>query len=265
MSLKLKVICLCLSSLFATQSFADATSTAGANAGASAGAVSQSGGGSGGQGGQGGLGVATAGVNQLNALSNQAGATGNTTSTSLTFGGTAIPANTTATNTIRTTMDGTQTIRNVPSMGAPGLTTTLTETCMGSSSGGLSIAGFGITGGSTWKDDNCVNRLNAREVRTFGPEGALAAKEIMCENKVVRVAYQRSGHPCFGDRAIIASDESRDNTAAVQGDSNVNIASNVQAKEEKSSWSSLPEASDSDQGHSANTNQWWQKKLSHKP
>jgi len=199
------MIVMLASSLFATNVFADATGIAGASSAADSVAVSLSGGGGGGQGGQGGNAGASAGVNQLNALSNQAGATGNTTTTSLNFAGTTIPANTKADNTIHQEVSGTQTIKNVPSMGASGLTTTLTETCMGSSSAGGAVPGFGLTFGSTWKDEECVNRLNAREVRTLGPDGALAAKEIMCSNEVVRLAYRRIKKPCIGDDEVIAS------------------------------------------------------------
>lgn len=84
--------------------------------------------------------------------------------------------------------------RNVPAVGAPGLTTTLTETCMGSTSVGGAGVGFGFSAGTTWKDTDCVNRLNARELRTFGDTAA--AKEVMCENDVVRAAYKRIGQPC---------------------------------------------------------------------
>lgn len=84
--------------------------------------------------------------------------------------------------------------RNVPGVIAPALTTTLTETCMGSTSVGGAGIGFGFSAGTTWKDGDCVNRLNARELRTFGDTAA--AKEVMCENDVVRAAYKRVGQPC---------------------------------------------------------------------
>jgi len=41
------------------------------------------------------------------------------------------------------------TVKTVPNMVAPSLTTTLSDTCMGSSSFGLSVVGFGATGGTT--------------------------------------------------------------------------------------------------------------------
>ncbi len=96
-----------------------------------------------------------------------------------------------------TTVDGTQTIKNVPSVYAPALTTTLTETCMGSTSGGVSIAGIGVSGGTTWSDAECINRLNARELRAMGETAA--AKEVLCENPAVRAAFQKVGKPCIGE------------------------------------------------------------------
>lgn len=235
------MIALLILSLFTTNAFADAT--AGAGASADAGAVATSGigvgiGGGGGGGGGGGSASSTAGLNQLNAIDTQAGASGNITNTSLTLGGTTIPANTKADNTIHQEVSGTQTLKNVPSMGAPGLTTTLTETCMGSSSGGLVVAGFGGSLGSTWTDKECVNRLNAREVRTLGSDGALAAKEIMCSNEVVRLAYRHIGKPCYGDTEIVSS---------------------TQAKEEKASFfSSNNGTQGSNRGHPARSVQWFE-------
>ena len=87
----------------------------------------------------------------------------------------------------------------VPAVVAPSLTTTLSETCMGSTSMGVAGAGFGISFGSTWKDDACVRRLDSRELRSFGsglaPNDAIlfhfAAKERMCADPKIRQAFER--------------------------------------------------------------------------
>lgn len=100
-------------------------------------------------------------------------------------------------------VSGTQTLKNTPAVSAPPLTTTLTETCMGSTSGGFSIAGFGATLGGTWSDAECINRLNARELRAMGENQA--AKEVLCENPVVRAAFKKTGKPCVGDEAVKTS------------------------------------------------------------
>ena len=89
--------------------------------------------------------------------------------------------------------------RMVPGVIAPALTTTLSETCMGSTSMGASGVGFGFSIGSTWRDEACVRRLDSREIRSFGaglqPRDAVlfhfAAKERMCEADKIREAFER--------------------------------------------------------------------------
>jgi hypothetical protein len=176
--IKLSTLSMFVSLVFAGNVFAgDASSTAGAgaSAGANAGSTAV------------GIGQAAPNINVTE------------------IGGTVIPADT------HTTVSGTQTLKNVPNVYAPALTTTLTETCMGSSSGGFSIAGFGISGGGTWVDAECVNRLNARDVKALPvPGAALAAKEVLCANAVVRAAFRKTGNPCVDDvspRKVSAADQ----------------------------------------------------------
>jgi hypothetical protein len=83
---------------------------------------------------------------------------------------------------------------------APALTTTLTETCMGSTSVGGGFSGGSFSFGTTWRDSACVRRLDAREIRTFGD--VQAAKEIMCDSDQVREAFKRVGRPCAADGGI---------------------------------------------------------------
>jgi hypothetical protein len=80
---------------------------------------------------------------------------------------------------------------------APALTTTLTETCMGSTSVGAGFSGGSFSFGTTWRDSACVRRLDAREIKSFGD--AQAAKEIMCDSDQVRDAFRRVGRPCAVD------------------------------------------------------------------
>jgi hypothetical protein len=83
---------------------------------------------------------------------------------------------------------------------APALTTTLTETCMGSTSVGGGFSGGSFSFGTTWRDSACVRRLDAREIKTFGD--VQAAKEIMCDSDLVREAFKRVGRPCAEDGGI---------------------------------------------------------------
>ena len=90
----------------------------------------------------------------------------------------------------------TQVVKSVPATYAPALTTTLTETCMGSTSAGGSGVGFGFSLGSTWNDKQCVRRLNAREMaQTLGDRDA--ARALMCQDVDVARAYQAIGQNCF--------------------------------------------------------------------
>lgn len=86
-------------------------------------------------------------------------------------------------------------INGMPVITSPSLTTTLQDTCMGSTSGGVSIMGFGMSGGSTWKDEECIRRLNAKAVaEVLGDREA--AKEILCGNQEVFAAFVTLGRPC---------------------------------------------------------------------
>lgn len=86
-------------------------------------------------------------------------------------------------------------LKTVPQVYAPALTTTLSETCMGSTSGGISVMGFGGTLGTTWEDDDCKRRLNAREMaNTLGDREA--ARALLCQDASVAAAYAAVGQPC---------------------------------------------------------------------
>jgi hypothetical protein len=66
---------------------------------------------------------------------------------------------------------------------------------MGSSSAGGSGLGFGFSIGSTWRDGECVRRLNARELAaTLGDREA--AREVMCANEDIFRVYNALGRPC---------------------------------------------------------------------
>lgn len=88
-------------------------------------------------------------------------------------------------------------MKNTPNASAPALTTTMTETCMGSSSVGGAAPGFGLSFGTTWRDSACVRRLDARQLSALGYN--LGAKELMCDSDAVRAALQRAGTPCYND------------------------------------------------------------------
>ncbi|GBH26754.1 hypothetical protein BvRS1_38030 [Burkholderia vietnamiensis] len=97
---------------------------------------------------------------------------------------------------------GTQTIKTNPAIQAPGLTTTLSDTCMGSVSLGVSFPGFGATGGTTLVDQACVRRLDAREFRAMGLTDVALA--LLCQSDANRRAVEAAGHLCPGTTAPLA-------------------------------------------------------------
>ena len=81
-----------------------------------------------------------------------------------------------------------------PTVAAPGLAAAGIETCLGSTSGGLSLMGGGITFGSTKVDEGCTIRLLARQLFAFGLHKAAVA--LMCQDQRVAEAMAVAGSPC---------------------------------------------------------------------
>lgn len=92
------------------------------------------------------------------------------------------------TNTIRSTetiqshidtdinYSGKYTVRNTPNVAAPNILPT--SPCMGSTSVGVGFTGFGFSGGTSWKDDDCGYRETARVFLQAGmPKDGLA---VLC-------------------------------------------------------------------------------------
>lgn len=68
------------------------------------------------------------------------------------------------------------------------------ETCMGSSSIGGQGVGFGLSFGTTWTDDACQARMDARELARLGY--ADAARARLCQSEGVRMAFEATGQSC---------------------------------------------------------------------
>jgi len=88
-----------------------------------------------------------------------------------------------------------------PTVVAPGLAAAGIETCLGSSSGGLSLMGGGLTFGSTRVDDGCTIRLLARQLFAFGFQKAAVA--LMCQDERVSVAMEAAGTFCPAAPALV--------------------------------------------------------------
>jgi hypothetical protein len=110
------------------------------------------------------------------AQSSTATGTGQSTSSSQAISG----QGGTATLTSNSTVPAKQTVKNVPSVIAPGLTAAGLETCLGSVSGGGSIVGTGFMFGATIPDPGCAARLDARTLWSMGLKKAAVAR--LCLN-----------------------------------------------------------------------------------
>lgn len=98
------------------------------------------------------------------------GGTGGTSSAAVNIAG--APASTSS----NINESGTTTVKNVPSVFAPGLAAAGLETCLGSISGGGAVAGFGASFGTTIPDPGCAARLDARTLWAMGLKRAAIAR-----------------------------------------------------------------------------------------
>jgi len=85
-----------------------------------------------------------------------------------------------ATITSNSTVPADQTVKNVPSVFAPGLAAAGLETCLGSVSGGGAFVGTGFSFGTTVPDPGCAARLDARTLWSMGLKKAAVAR--LCLN-----------------------------------------------------------------------------------
>ncbi|MEO8321345.1 MAG: hypothetical protein ABI561_23810, partial [Bradyrhizobium sp.] len=95
-------------------------------------------------------------------------------------GGIGVGGNPSATIISNSTAPSDQTVRNVPSVVAPGLAAAGLETCLGSVSGGGAFVGTGFSFGTTIPDPGCAARLDARTLWSMGLKKAAVAR--LCLN-----------------------------------------------------------------------------------
>lgn len=100
-----------------------------------------------------------------------------------------IPTETTA----NVKYSGTQTVKNVPSVSGPALTSS-NDTCMGAVSGSANGPGFGISLGKSYVDENCKMLKNSRELWNMGMKAAALA--LMCTDEANRTALELTGYEC---------------------------------------------------------------------
>ena len=85
-----------------------------------------------------------------------------------------------ATITSNSSVPADQTVKNVPSVFAPGLAAAGLETCLGSVSGGGALVGTGFSFGTSIPDPACAARLDARTLWSMGLKKAAVAR--LCLN-----------------------------------------------------------------------------------
>lgn len=95
--------------------------------------------------------------------------------------------------TSRVVYSGSQEVKNVPSLSTSPLVSS-NDTCHGSTTGGVVLPGFGISGGSTYVDVNCKRLKNSRELWNYGMRGAALA--LMCNDEENNEALEVTGYKC---------------------------------------------------------------------
>jgi len=88
---------------------------------------------------------------------------------------------------------GSYTVKNVPSVNGPNLTTS-NDTCMGSTSASANGPGVGISFGTTWTDEHCKRLKMSRELWNKGMKAASLAMD--CMDSAAMAALEMTGTKC---------------------------------------------------------------------
>lgn len=200
--MKSKILGVLAASMLALPAWSGNTHHGSGSSSGSTPAVSSSSSATGGTGGAGGSatggsgtgGSATGGASNVNVSVNTGSDSGSGSASPAALGAVGDPGS--SANNTKATVDygGSYTVKNVPSTIAPSLTTTLSDTCMGSVSGGISAVGWGFSGGTTMVDEACVRRLDSREFRAMGMNDVALA--LLCQSDANRKAVEATGRSC---------------------------------------------------------------------
>jgi hypothetical protein len=94
-----------------------------------------------------------------------------------------------------TTNNSTSNIRSAPpTASAPGLTPSGVDVCSVSASAGVQTFGLGISGGKSFRDENCERIKLARELKANGM--SVASVALLCQDPRVFEAMIHAGTPC---------------------------------------------------------------------
>jgi hypothetical protein len=94
-----------------------------------------------------------------------------------------------------TTSNSTSNIRSAPpSAYAPGFNSSGVDVCSVGASAGVQTFGFGISGGGSFKDENCERIKLSRQLDSMGMK--VAAVSLLCQDQRVFFAMEMAGTPC---------------------------------------------------------------------
>jgi hypothetical protein len=102
---------------------------------------------------------------------------------------------------------GSYTVKSAPTVYAPSLTASVTETCWGSVSAAVSVVGVGATGAATIKDQDCNRRLNAAVAWRMDRKDI--AFNIMCQDDSFRAAAAATKTPCDIDVPKVSATDTK--------------------------------------------------------
>ena len=98
-------------------------------------------------------------------------------------------------STSNTTNNSTSNIRSAPpTASAPGLAPSGIDVCSVSASAGVQTFGLGISGGKSFRDENCERIKLARELKANGM--SVASVALLCQDPRVFEAMIHAGTPC---------------------------------------------------------------------
>ena len=94
-----------------------------------------------------------------------------------------------------TTSNSTSNIRSAPpSAFAPSVNSSGIDICSSGVSAGVQTFGFGISGGGSFKDENCERIKLSRQLDSMGMKVASVA--LLCQDERVFFAMEQAGTPC---------------------------------------------------------------------
>tara|TARA_R100000458_G_C8220689_1_gene205156 strand:+ start:318 stop:896 length:579 start_codon:yes stop_codon:yes gene_type:complete len=151
---------------------------------------------------------ATADVTTDSSQSTQTNTSGSNTSISGSYESTSTTTYQSGSSSSTTTNNETNNSTNqktaVNSATAPAMSVYGQDSCVVSTSAGITVIGFSFSGGSYHEDENCERRKGAKLLNALGMK--VAAISLMCQDPAVFDAMWNAGTPCpfeglIGDKA----------------------------------------------------------------